>query len=46
MEVRGDPDDFMPVYNALTDQPLKDAVDNVKTSLQNDRIIGDHIIRK
>ncbi len=43
MEVSGDPDDFMPVFENLTDRPLRDAVQNVITQLQNDIPIGNHI---
>jgi len=45
LEVRGDPFDFMPVYTSLTDKSLKNAVDDVKTQLQNDVIVGDHVRR-
>ena len=43
MEIRGDPDDFMPVYASLPKGPLLSAINNVKTELQNDKVIGDHI---
>ena len=46
MEVRGDPDDFMPVYNNLKDRPLLDAIEFVKNNLKNDIPVGNQFRKK
>ena len=45
MEVRGDPEDFMPIYTNLDEGPLLAAIDNVKTELQNNKIVPEHVKR-
>ncbi|MGI0069059.1 MAG: hypothetical protein ACREAN_02245 [Nitrosopumilaceae archaeon] len=47
METRGDPDDFMPIYNALPqDEPLFKTVRDVIENLKSDKIVGKHLKRE
>jgi len=50
LEVRGDPDDFNPIFEALRkkeeqNKALVNAVQNVINSLKNDQTVGDHVRR-
>ena len=46
MEVAGDPDDFMPAYNALDKKSaMYNVVQDVIRDLKNDNIRGEHIKR-
>jgi len=50
LEVRGDPDDFNPIFEALRkkeeqNKALVNAIQNVINNLKNDQTIGDHVRR-
>lgn len=47
METKGDPDDFMPNYNALAkSSPIYKTVREVIDGLQSDKIVGKHLKRE
>lgn len=47
LEVKGDPDDFMPVYDALKkDDALYKVVRNIINDLKNDKIVGIRLKRE
>ncbi|MEO9310436.1 MAG: hypothetical protein ABI337_09135 [Nitrososphaera sp.] len=47
MDVRGDPNDFMPVYDAFkNDDPLYKVVRDIIQDLKNDKIVGKRLKRE
>ncbi|MDH2908050.1 MAG: hypothetical protein PXX83_08160 [Candidatus Nitrosotalea sp.] len=45
MDVVGDKRDFNPVYEDLSDGPIKNVVKEIIKALKNDSIVGEHIRR-
>ena len=43
MDVRGDKKDFIPIYENLSKDAIKNKVDEIIQSLKNDSIVGEHI---
>lgn len=46
MEIKGDPDDFMPMFIGLPDGNIRTAVQEVIDSLKRDQRLGEHIKKK